>query len=417
MFEYRNLDKYTNFSEIGNQEKNIINLKNSLNLDIEFFDYAKKFNQSANILANFLLNESNIRTLDYYFFSTTFLYRHSIELILKAIGFKYIKNIEDRKKFIESTFHNLSAILIYVKLYIQTEINQNYDAYLWLDELLKNINDIDKASDSFRYPFSIKKEKNDDIFLNMENKNYDIYPLFIKQTHINFKNLVYKMNIAFEIIECYFNKNNKVSNQFKNYNPIFLETGGSYYHQSVVGYSYNINDFYPYVVAYIESANYLYSYFLQNTNSKEIIFMPMCYLYRNGIELLLKQFIFEESSLNFQTKLKKMKNKKHSIKGLWNVIEPDILKNINNIDKNINKYIDELHNLDIEASKFRYPADKNLKFYFENEKKLDMENVFNFFLELYSFLDGINSSISQKNKIQREIDAENYYQNFENMDY
>ena len=37
-------------------------------------------------------------TLDINFFGLAFLYRHSLELLLKAIGFKYIKDKKDRKK-------------------------------------------------------------------------------------------------------------------------------------------------------------------------------------------------------------------------------------------------------------------------------------------------------------------------------
>lgn len=54
---------------------------------------------------------SNIGKLDTYFFSVAYLYRHSLELILKAIGFKYIQAKQDRQAFIKDTFHNLHNLL------------------------------------------------------------------------------------------------------------------------------------------------------------------------------------------------------------------------------------------------------------------------------------------------------------------
>ena len=54
-------------------------------------------------------------TYRYIFFAIAFLYRHCIEVGLKAIGFQYIQAQEDRKKFVKSTRHNLHEILCVVK--------------------------------------------------------------------------------------------------------------------------------------------------------------------------------------------------------------------------------------------------------------------------------------------------------------
>lgn len=87
--------------------------------------------------------------------------------------------------------------------------------------------------------------------------------------------------------------------EWKAVNPVFIETGGYYYAQSVVGYKYNRADFYPYTKAYLETANYLKWYMKNETDSgnsdyNERLFLPMCYLYRNCVELSLKTIWFEE---------------------------------------------------------------------------------------------------------------------------
>ena len=53
--------------------------------------------------------------------------------------------------------------------------------------------------------------------------------------------------------------------------------------QSVVGYKYAQRSFYPYYSSYEEVGNFLREKIL-NDNKKEL-FMPMCYVYRNAVEL------------------------------------------------------------------------------------------------------------------------------------
>ena len=47
------------------------------------------------------------------------------------------------------------------------------------------------------------------------------------------------------------------------------------------------------------------------------LFFPMCYLYRNCVELSLKTIWFEEIGEDFQIKCKLMLDNKHSIAGIF----------------------------------------------------------------------------------------------------
>ena len=85
------------------------------NLDKDFFEYASNFLEAANVVAYEMLDSGDIATLDVDFFNLAFFYRHSLELILKAIGFQHIKGKEEREKFLNDTFHNLSKILKYIE--------------------------------------------------------------------------------------------------------------------------------------------------------------------------------------------------------------------------------------------------------------------------------------------------------------
>lgn len=108
-------------------------------------------------------------------------------------------------------------------------------------------------------------------------KIYSIKPVFDKQTHIDLLAFANKMEVAFELLNLIYKNNFGLSTYYNNYKPIFLEEGGSfYYSQSVVGYKYSSEKFYPYVKAYTESAEYLYKRICENKSLKNILFIPMC---------------------------------------------------------------------------------------------------------------------------------------------
>jgi hypothetical protein len=111
------------FKRIADGE--IIEIVNQNNIEEEFYTFACNFNKSAHMLTEYILEDPRIERLDFYFFSLAYLYRHSIELILKAIGFKYIVDIDDRKAFLKDTFHNLAKILVAITPFIQSHFDSN----------------------------------------------------------------------------------------------------------------------------------------------------------------------------------------------------------------------------------------------------------------------------------------------------
>lgn len=389
--------------------RNIINLKNNNKLEEEFYKYAISFKKSAQLLTKHLLKNNDISKLDTYFFSLAYLYRQSIELILKAIGFKYILLLKDRKIFLKDTFHNLSKILDYIIPYNQEFIVKDPKGYRWIKSYFKDIDKIDRESDAFRYPFNITVDKTEWGFENK--KKFSIKSLFKKQTHINLVEFATKMEISFEILDGIYHEQYGKIDYYSGYEPMFIEEGGSYYGQSVVGYSYSRERFYPYIKAYKESAIYLYEMICKDSKLNKDLFIPMCYLYRNAVELSLKQILFEESSFGLDEALKQMNKKKHRVVGLWNLIKSEIEEHANppegdTILIDVEKYIVQLNNIDGTADKFRYPTDKNLNLYFKHGKEVDVDNVNDFFEQLLTFLSSVDSMMSAHNEIKAEIEAE-----------
>lgn len=196
---------------------------------------------------------------------------------------------------------------------------------------------------------------------------------------------------------------------------MLFEEGGNYYQQSVVGYKYNNEKFYPYVKAYMDTPQVLYEKIISSEpkikENFDELFLPMCYLFRNATELLLKQIMFEESSYGYQKALNKINKKKHKIEGLWNLIVNDIKEhaNTNESDKTCEiafEYIRQINDIDAKADKFRYPMDNKLKVYFLNGVYLDIENVYSFFMEILKFLDSVETMMSIQNEWKSEMEYE-----------
>lgn len=396
--------KNARFDEVVNGSRTVVKVKANTNLVESFYEYSKNYKYAAHLVAEFILEKDNISILDTYFFSLTFLYRHSLELILKSIGFKYI---DSKVTFVKETFHNLSEIFKQTESYIASIASKDYEMLEWLKNFLSDISTKDKESDSFRYPCKIIANS----FFG-SNKQYELRRVFEEQTHIDLIKFANKFEIAYNILDSYYCEESLEVAEYKEYKPIFIEEGGYYYAQCVVGYEYCKNKFYPFTKAYVETGTYIKEFIEKNPKEKDKLFLPMCYLFRNGIELGLKEVWFEDCAADYQTKCKKLLKRKHKIQGLWNLITQDIIENANASDDDdtmevVEDYIDQLHNFDLSADKFRYPTDKYLVFHFMQAKELDCVVVGQFFEELAGFLSAVDAMITANNDWKAEMNS--YY--------
>lgn len=394
--EYIWINKASCFTKICNGKS--IELENNKPLELEFFIYAMNFKHAAHFITEKTLANGRIDQLDSYFFPLAFLYRHSLELILKAISFLYIKDIEDRKKFINDTNHNLNVLLSSVIGYSSKAI-KNHDSIKWLITYFKNLDTVDRESDSFRYPFRIIRENNN---------SYYTLPIFDKQTHIDLVSFANKQEVAFDILKNIFN-NILPENEFEKHSTDFIDDGGQYYGQSVVGYKNFGSNYHLHVNSYNKCGQLLFHIIDADINNK-YLFIPMCYLFRNAVELSIKRIIFEQSSIEHNLALKKIATKKHSLLALWNCIEGKVIEHGGNSgDDNIEhakNYINQLHNFDLKADRFRYPVNRYLEYHYANKLVLDIENIYIFFVGIINFLDGVDSMMSEHNEIISEMENE-----------
>lgn len=387
------------------------------------FKYSEDFFEAAHIITEFILyaEHPDIGKLDTYFFAIAFLYRHCMEVGLKAIGFQYINDVEERKKFVKQTCHNLSEILSVVEA--KSDLIRSDEEIEWLKKYFDNLSKFDRESDSFRYPFHIVWEMDE---WEWEGK-FVIKSIFNDQTHIDLVKFANKFEAAYEIIKRWYLRETDEAVEWKELEPIFIERGGYYYAQSVVGYKYSRVDFYPYTKAYLETANYLKWYMkketdLNNLECKNHLFLPMCYLYRNCVELSLKTIWFEEIGEDFQIKCKLMLDKKHSIEGMWKKIKPYVLEYSRGTEEAeyievIEDYCKQVHKIDSDANKFRYPMANSMQVYFSQNKRFDFINMGDFFEALNNILDGIDSEINNMNEAKAEMEAEYFAEMMSERDY
>lgn len=408
MHQYTNsMLRQKRIDEFDVKSKYIVNLIKPNDYSKALFEYSEYFYEAARIITEYILYDSrkDIRKLDTYIFPITFLYRHCIELGLKAICFQTVQEQEERKILIRNTRHST------IKLFEEAErlglSTRKMNELEWLREYLYDLSQKDKDSDSFRYPFHIYKSHD------WEAKGeYIIRRIFDKQTHIDFVKFVNKFIAAYEIIDKWYKHEEVPAKEWKQLNAIFIECGGDYYSKSVVGHEYGRDDFYSYTRAYMECANYLKKYMKDKTDlcdeeCKEHLFLPMCYLYRNCVELNLKAILFEELDLDFQKKCKLMCENKHKIIKLWSIDKACILDYFRKTDKEeclvyVDNCCKELNRIDKEAITFRYPFSKDLKPNFSKNKRFDFWETGEFFEAMNVTLDWIDAIVSDINEIKKE---------------
>lgn len=379
-----------------------------------FYHFGAAFYSSAELIVDRMLNEHHIDELDKYFFPVFFLYRHSIELLLKSIGCIFITDRSNRVNFIRDTFHNPEDLLQYILRC--TPKHRPEKEIKWLEEYFQNLSKFDKASDSFRYPFRVKTETDD-----WGTTKHSLSRVFTKQTHIDLIGEVNKMNAAYEILTMwrldFFDDNHThAANEYCECSTQFLEEGGSYYEQSVVGYEYRHDDFYAYCSGYMECANYLKQCLIEkveNHDNADIahLFYPMCYLYRNEIELLLKATIYTCSTLTIEKIYHITAKNKHRICKLFQIVEQQIipLYSLESSDPYIQstkRYCSILHEFDTDSSCFRYPVNRDCFPYISSIRYYDFVELGEFLESLCNALDGIYSEIDYRKDYLAQMQAE-----------
>lgn len=162
------------------------------------------------------------------------------------------------------------------------------------------------------------------------------------------------------------------------------------------------SQFSNYLHGYREAADIIVKIALINGNEQtkgELIF-PICFLYRQYIELTLKDLYLYYSMDSEEEKNAFMRNTNHKLINFWNdkivtLIKPLLVNKNEKKDFNfVSKYINEFSEIDIDSFVFRYPINKKRTLYHKKPRKINilalmerMEFIEGFFADMSAELD------------------------------
>lgn len=171
---------------------------------------------------------------------------------------------------------------------------------------------------------------------------------------------------------------------------------------------------YSYPLGYWEAADFLVEQALSLSSPfKDRLFYPICFNYRQFIELCLKQLIIFSEEFYRKTEkvgyeLKKIEQyhstelmETHSLEKLLNWLKESLsCTSSDDFDGRIQSLIIEFHNIDPSGEKFRYPISKTNKQSFPDQSHYDLkkikkqiEKIANYFMGIDSWIDFYTSEV------------------------
>lgn len=201
---------------------------------------------------------------------------------------------------------------------------------------------------------------------------------------------------------------------------LFLENG-DHYQFSHFAWGNREDQFYGYINGYKESADYI----MQNAlDKKEISILdtcifPACFLYRQFIELALKDIYLSFSKDNKQEKIKTLEKASHDLEIMWNKVKPIILEYFPNDDEDtldaVEDYIKQFIQEDKNSFAFRYPITKRMELIHQKERRINLNNLALRMNELESFFSAVSMGIGSMKEYEDEMrsyyeaDMQGYY--------
>lgn len=340
---------------------------------------------------------------DMWFLTGIFLVRHSLELGLKALLCRVLSRKRDIEDAFEECCHDVS--LLYEKY-----TNTGLEEYLtdeedkWLTEYLCSLEEVDRNSDMFRFPFE------DEFLSKYRDKFLDIVDVA--------NNLLQGFALVKKCIEKgIVLKEDEFDSELKPKFFVFASHGfgNCYLWQRISDEGFHVK-----VTGYFEVIDHIY----QNQSiSNEDKLYPLIFMFRNTIELCLKRLFYSRVENGVPLKIFYSKRKSHYIKkDLWKNVKPLIVKYANDSGEDlttigiVENLLDEINTLDKNGDNFRYPTSYSLEYRFDN-RKLDIGNVYVYLKAIVSFLDGCDSMLDAIADYESEMRAEYESEMSANMDW
>lgn len=370
----------------------LVKIKWSKEPEKDYSELADNYFKCAYKICNEVVQSGhdNIKS-DMWFLPSVYMFRQSIELGIKALICRTISSNKRIQEIFCKFKHDLSSLF---ELYKKSE--ENYLEHFelsWLEDYLDNLEEVDKKSDLFRFPF------NDEFLKRYRNQFLDVCSMGnnLWQSYSLVKKCLDKGNKS-SIIE--FDKNRA---------PKFLKfatdgIGNCYLWESITS-----DGFHKQVVGYSEAAQFLFCKCDNISNEQKTY--PLVFLYRNLIELSLKRMFYKNVEHGV---LKYNKIRSHILyKDLWKNVKPMIeyyageREDVSLIDV-VGKQLEDLSGIDKEGDMFRYPTSFSLEYKF-NKEIVDLKNICKYMQTIFNFLDGCDCQLSEISDYELERKHYNDY--------
>jgi len=198
-------------------------------------------------------------------------------------------------------------------------------------------------------------------------------------------------------------------------------SGGHPHEYSHIAWGGMETQFYGYIVGYKNAADII----IMNALEKDDISIldthvfPACFLYRQYIELALKDLYLSNSGDTREEKSQTLKNCQHNLKKIWAKVKVLIIADFPDDDMQVIEAVEDyIHQFAAEDSNsfaFRYPITKDLSLVNENEKFINLVNLAERMDELESFLSAVSMGMSVHCDYESEMmsyyasEMESYY--------
>lgn len=341
--------------------------------------------------------QDNVKS-DMWFLTGIFLARHSIELGLKALLCRVLTRKRDIEDAFEECCHDVSMLFHkYSDIGIEKCLSSEEEE--WLIKYFDSLEEVDRKSDMFRFPF-------EDEFLSKYRDKF-LNNVAVAENLLQANALVKKCIERGSVLKGD-EFNNKLIPEFF----VFASNGlgNCYLWQEISDEGFPVK-----VIGYSEVIDFVY----QNKNiANEDKLYPLIFMFRNLIELCLKQLFYIQVDNGVPLKVFKTKRKSHLIKkDLWKNIKPVIVKyataagaNLKMVDI-VEKLLEEISKLDKNGDNFRYPTSYSLEYRFD-DKRLDISNVYIYLKAIINFLDCCDSMLDEiayyesEMRVQYELEEE-----------
>lgn len=391
------------FCRINNEETSV-NIKWSHNCFEDYRELSYQFYECGykTFVDVIESGHDNIKS-DMWFLTGIFLVRHSLELGLKSLLCRVLYRKKDIQETFEYCCHDVSMLF---KKYSDTGIEQflTEKEAEWLTKYLASLEEVDKKSDMFRFPFE------DDFLSKYRDRFLDNIDVA--------NNLLQAFALVKKCIE-----NGAVSEEDEfddNLKPEFFVFASHGFGNCYLCQRISDEGFHVKVTGYSEVIDFIYTN--QQISNKTKLY-PLIFMFRNTIELCLKRLFYSRVDNGVPRKVFNSKRKSHYIKkDLWKNVKPVIVKYANDsgedleIIETVEKLLDEISLLDKNGDNFRYPTSYSLEYRID-DKKLDLSNVYMYLKAIINFLEGCDSMLDAIADYESEMKAEYESEMRANMDW